>query len=250
MNASSLVDDGDRPLWPLVIIVGDVLCFIGSAVLGFYSRPANVLGELKQSETIMEDTTSTSKTVDPTKKELPVATKEQLHRPPIALPTVALLIASYAVYLGSIYVFLTDQLPWYVCTLMSTVATYWSFTVLHDSVHMAISPRMRWLNELCGYLAGLPLFAPMPFFRYIHLNHHRYAGDEELDPDAYAGRGATVLLPLRWATNLYFYIYYFARTVSDKGEDQSLGFASKRLTICMDASSSVCALMLGLPRRP
>jgi fatty acid desaturase len=212
-----------KPTWPMIILSLDFAMFILSACAGFASasNSQNEKGDqqslkldLQQSETIMEDTTGDSTTVDPTKKELPVATKEQLRRPPIAYPTILLLVVAYSLYFSSLYLYIYQEAPWMLCTFASTIATYWSFTVLHDSVHIAIAPRIRWVNELCGYLAGLPFFAPLPFFRYIHLNHHRYAGDEELDPDAYAGRGPMVLLPFRWATNLYFYIYYFARTVS------------------------------------
>ena len=205
-----------KPVWPMALILVDVLSLVVVAVVGFLSSKPSMAEELRKSETIMEDTTTDSSVVDPTKKELPVARRELLKRPPVAYPTIVLLIVALSLYFGSLIGFIKGYFAWYQSLFLSTLGVYWSFTVLHDAVHIAIAPRMRWLNELCGSLAGIPLFAPLSLFRYIHLSHHRHSGDDDLDPDAYAGHGPEFLLPLRWLTILHNYLYYFSRTVSRK----------------------------------
>jgi len=55
---------------------------------------------------------------------------------------------------------------------------------VHDSSHRAVSSN-AFLNDLVGTLAG-QLLLPcinMPAFRAIHMDHHRYVGQEGRDPD-------------------------------------------------------------------
>lgn len=198
---------------PLIIVL-EFSVILACGIVGRYEGRRSAQNKnLKDSETIMEDTTTESTTVDPTAKALPQATREELRRTPIALPTIALLFVAYFTYLASLYGYIQSLWHWSISTCLSTIAIYWSFTVLHDAVHIAIAPKYRKLNEVCGHLAGLLLFAPMQLFRFVHLNHHRYAGDDELDPDAWAGRGPMIALPLRWASVVFYYIYYFSRSV-------------------------------------
>jgi fatty acid desaturase len=204
-----------KPLWPMVVVGIDFGAILVCAIVGHLSVGSGKLEELKSSESIMEDTNGVAQAIDPTKKAIPTPARELLKRPSVAYPTVLLLLCSYAIYGTSFVGYVTGNLFWWQSFVMSTLALYWSFTVMHDAVHMAIAPRNRWLNDGCGWLASLLLFAPFPLFRFIHLSHHRYSGDDALDPDAYAGHGPEVLLPFRWATIIHNYIFYFSRTVCD-----------------------------------
>lgn len=206
---------GPKPLWPAVFVGFDLAAIALCALSGFVNggKPGKV-DELKASESIMEDTTGASITVDPTKKELPKPSRELLKRPKIAYPTVLLLIAAYTTYFSSLFGYIYGYTQWWQSIMMSTVAIYWSFTVMHDAVHMAVAPRNRWFNDVCGWMSGALLFAPFPLFRFIHLSHHRYSGDDELDPDAWTGFGHEMQLPFRWTTILHYYVYYFTKTVS------------------------------------
>jgi beta-carotene hydroxylase len=103
--------------------------------------------------------------------------------------------------------------------------TYISFSVMHDAAHDSIArpaSGATFLNPLLGWSAALCFGAPFAVFRSIHLNHHRYTNDDQLDADLWAGgnfRGTVysakrypflryALLPLRCATQLYHYLYH------------------------------------------
>ncbi|MEL7425533.1 MAG: fatty acid desaturase [Bacteroidota bacterium] len=72
---------------------------------------------------------------------------------------------------------------WIVYPIMA-FCFYTAFTPLHDATHRAVSSNNR-LNDFLGTLSGTLLFpfANTTGYRYLHLAHHRYVGDKELDPD-------------------------------------------------------------------
>ena len=61
---------------------------------------------------------------------------------------------------------------------------YTAFTPLHDATHRAVSSN-NFLNDLLGTISGFLLFplSNTAGYRYLHLAHHRYVGDKDLDPD-------------------------------------------------------------------
>ena len=61
---------------------------------------------------------------------------------------------------------------------------YTAFTPLHDASHKALSSN-SFLNDLLGTIAAF-LLTPgnnAAGYRYIHMTHHRYVGNKDLDPD-------------------------------------------------------------------
>ncbi|MEZ4438177.1 MAG: fatty acid desaturase [Polyangiaceae bacterium] len=145
-----------------------------------------------------------------------------LGRLPIAWPTLALAIGVLAVWSGSTAAALVGVLPLWAAGLINTLAAFAGFTAMHDASHRSVA-RARWLNELVGRASGLPLMAPFPAFRYLHLEHHKHTNDPLRDPDHYSGRGPKLLLPLRWLTqDLHYYRLYFAawsrRPVAERWE--------------------------------
>jgi len=85
---------------------------------------------------------------------------------------------------------------------LSSVAVYVIFTPFHDAVHRSVSKDHRWLNEMVGFIASVP-FVVVPFaaFRFLHLRHHKYTNDPELDPD-HAGQTSNFLyLPVAAITS-------------------------------------------------
>jgi len=133
-----------------------------------------------------------------------------LRTPRVAWPTVGLsLLATtlWGVALGSLG---AGWIPWTAALPLATLAAYVSFTPMHDAAHQAVG-RARWLNELVGRWAGLPLLAPFPAFRFMHLAHHKHANEPDRDPDHWSGRGPWPLLPLRWLTQDLHYYGRFAR---------------------------------------
>lgn len=105
-------------------------------------------------------------------------------RPSVAWPTVALSIGSFALYAFGAYA--ATELSWNMWRTvpLSSLAAYMSFTPFHDAVHRSVSKDHRWLNEAVGWLSCTPfVLTPLPAFRFLHLRHHKYTNDPELDPD-------------------------------------------------------------------
>jgi len=131
-------------------------------------------------------------------------------RPSLAWPTLLLLIASICTFATSTSLFLMGHLNIGMSISINAIACYAAFTVGHDASHNALSTNKK-LNDWCGRLATM-LLSPVPFFRmfrYIHMQHHRFANDEHKDPDIYCGTGPKWTLPLRWATlDLHYFTIY------------------------------------------
>lgn len=135
-----------------------------------------------------------------------------LKRPRVAYPTVVLLLASCCLYVGTISAYLHAELPLGLVIIINAIASYMAFTVMHDASHNAVSTDKS-LNDWIGRIGSLILF-PIPvfrLFRYVHMQHHRFANDDEQDPDVYCCRGSKWLLPLRWATlDLHYFTIYLS----------------------------------------
>ncbi|MFK7914631.1 MAG: fatty acid desaturase, partial [Pseudomonadales bacterium] len=80
--------------------------------------------------------------------------------------------------------YLSSSIPWLAMAAMNSFAIYASFTPLHDATHRTASGNRR-LNDLLGTLSCLLLLPGITtrIYRYLHLEHHRYAGDASKDPD-------------------------------------------------------------------
>jgi beta-carotene hydroxylase len=124
--------------------------------------------------------------------------------PDIAIATVLLWFVSLLLWVAATAVVLSDLSRWWLLATIPAhvLVTYSMFTVLHDSIHNAVS-RRKWVNALFGRLS-MPfvcLWATFPTLRYIHFEHHRNTNeDPHLDPDAWACAGPHWQLPLRWMT--------------------------------------------------
>jgi len=138
--------------------------------------------------------------------------KALTQRPKIAWPTILLLIASFALFSLSTIAYAAGLLSLFWAILINTVAAYLSFTPAHDASHGAVSSN-RELNDWVGRLATV-LQSPVPFFRtfrYLHMQHHRFTNDETKDPDVYVSTGPNWLLPLKWATLDFNYLYCYLK---------------------------------------
>lgn len=109
--------------------------------------------------------------------------------PPVNL---GLTLGVWALFLASSAAYLTGWLPLAATIPLSALAIYASFTPLHDATHRAVSSHPV-INDLIGTLAATLLlpFVTTGVYRVLHLEHHRWAGDLERDPD-------TPLVHTRW----------------------------------------------------
>ena len=98
-----------------------------------------------------------------------------------------------------------------VTVAVQAVAIYLGFTVLHESVHRLVHPN-RVVNDVVGWVAGLPLTVTQPMFRVVHLAHHAKTNEPDDDPDFVVGRGPWWLRPLSFVSPLWEYrVHYYGR---------------------------------------
>lgn len=100
---------------------------------------------------------------------------------PVQMAMVAL---AFSLFAAGVYGYAAGYFPLFVAISINILAVYISFTPLHDASHRALSSN-KVLNDLLGTLSGQLIFPGinMPVFRAIHMDHHRYVGDRERDPD-------------------------------------------------------------------
>ena len=109
----------------------------------------------------------------------------ELTRIPLIAPLeIGLMLGAYALFGLGCLLYLNGTIGWPVALLINTAAIYASFTPLHDATHRTVSSH-RGLNDLVGTLSCLLLLPGVTtgIYRYLHLEHHRYAGDPARDPD-------------------------------------------------------------------
>ena len=130
--------------------------------------------------------------------------------PAIAWPTVALWVVVLAAYFGTDVLAVMGLLPLWQGMLINSVVGYFAFSVVHDSLHRAISTHQR-RNDFLGQTAAL-LGAPyvhLKLFRWAHISHHRYTNGSR-DPDQVL-HGAAWTLPFRWMAIDVLYLIYAIR---------------------------------------
>ena len=91
---------------------------------------------------------------------------------------------AYLLFFGSTWLYLGGSLHVAGMLLINGFAIYLSFTPLHDATHRTVS-RHRGVNDAVGTVCCLLLLPGITtrVYRYLHLEHHRYAGNLSKDPD-------------------------------------------------------------------
>ena len=109
----------------------------------------------------------------------------ELARIPLFPPaTILLILAVFSLLFLSISMYLKGHLPVLAVIPINGVLIYASFTPLHDATHRTVSSN-RFVNDLLGTISCLVLIPGIStgIYRYLHLEHHRFAGDPLKDPD-------------------------------------------------------------------
>ena len=103
--------------------------------------------------------------------------------PLISFHQIGLLLLTFLLVFGGIFLASQGLTLWLVYPLI-IFGVFTSFTVLHDATHRAVSSN-KFLSDFIGTIAGNFIFQfnTVLLYRYVHLTHHRYVGDKELDPD-------------------------------------------------------------------
>ncbi len=104
---------------------------------------------------------------------------------PIFAPMeIGLGLLAYGLFATSTWLYIDNVIHAVAMVLINSFAVYLSFTPLHDATHRTVS-RSRRLNDAIGTWCCLLLLPGIttPVYRYLHLEHHRYAGNLDKDPD-------------------------------------------------------------------
>ncbi|WP_323791019.1 fatty acid desaturase [Nocardioides sp.] len=138
--------------------------------------------------------------------------------PPVAWPTIGLFVGTLGLFALELYGVLAAGWSPFVTVPMGAAVTFLMFSVLHESVHHAVSTDSR-LNDLMGHLS-VPLVAPYAgygMFRFIHIEHHRNTNEQKaVDPDAWTSEGPWWQLPFRWMTLDLWYVVFYARRLPQR----------------------------------
>lgn len=112
-----------------------------------------------------------------------------------AWPTLVLAAVTLAVWLGVVLGHVVGLVPTWVAAPVAFVAAYVTFTPVHEAAHGNIGGTKRpWLDAVVGWASALPLLAPFPAFKTLHLRHHAKTNHPEHDPDFWvAGTGWRVV---------------------------------------------------------
>ena len=155
-----------------------------------------------------------------------------------AWPTVILGLLLAAAYVAAVALALAGILPLWFAVPLVAVVTYQSYTVLHESVHGSIGGNdrsLRWLNKTMGYVAAWITMIPLTAHRYQHMAHHRYANDQERDPDFHvASMRDSLLAPVRAALQAWVsqFVYYANNRWADAPPRQ-------RLILCLEVAAAL-----------
>ena len=156
----------------------------------------------------------------------------------VAWLTVILGLVFAAIYVLTVGLAIAGLIALWIAVPVVAAVTYLSYTILHEAVHGSISGNdrsLRWLNRSMGYMAAWITMIPLTAHRYQHMAHHRYANDEERDPDFHMGRmrdslSAPVRAALRaWASQ---FSYYRKHRWADATPRQNL-------TLCLEVAAAL-----------
>jgi beta-carotene hydroxylase len=156
----------------------------------------------------------------------------------VAWPTVILGLMLATSYVAVVTLALAGILSLWVAVPVAAVVTFWSYTVLHESVHGSIGGNdrsLRALNRAMGYIAAWITMIPFTAHRYEHMAHHRHTNDAERDPDFHMGRMwdspfAPVCAALRaWVSQFVYYAKYRWDEAPPR----------RNLTLCLEVAAAV-----------
>ena len=122
---------------------------------------------------------------------------QELTKLPLFAPMEIFLgVASFALFATGTWLYIAGNIHFLLMVFINSFAIYTSFTPLHDATHRSVS-RNRRVNDLIGTICCLLLLPGITtrIYRYLHLEHHRFAGNPKKDPDEQFVSASPWLLP-------------------------------------------------------
>lgn len=177
-----------------------------------------------------------------------------------AWPTIAFTAVVVSAFIGCMALFAGGLLSPWLAFLACSVLTYMSYTPLHEAAHGNIHGRndkLKWVNDLCGYLVAPIIAIPYASHRIEHFTHHRYTNQPDKDPDFVVSgmrRGPigviTTGLRFLWVQNSFFAKHGWAsasvkeRAIYGVELALSIGWRVAYLSL-VDQPGAVYVVMLG-----
>jgi len=152
----------------------------------------------------------------------PRVAPRDLVAPAVAVPTLALALASVGAFVSLAWLGASGRLPVPLVVVLQGFAAFAAFTPMHDASHRSVA-RAAPLNELVGWVTALVLTAPFPAFRHLHLEHHRNTNDPARDPDMWSGAGGPWSRLFRWATQDIAYYVFYAKRAKERPRGEVFG---------------------------
>jgi vanillate O-demethylase ferredoxin subunit len=131
-------------------------------------------------------------------------------KPVVSWPHIGLVALAYGTFAAATWAYLAGSIPLLVMVALNQSAIYVSFTPLHDAVHESASSDQR-LNNLVGTVSAF-LFVPglsTTIYRILHMEHHRWVGDPDRDPDDIFVRAPKAVLPLVLMTPEWIWTHWY-----------------------------------------
>ncbi|MEM7330306.1 MAG: fatty acid desaturase [Pseudomonadota bacterium] len=97
-------------------------------------------------------------------------------------------LTNFVVWVSLFPLVMFGYVPLWLGFILATFNITLSYLPSHEAQHDIIArpgDRLRWLNELVGWIGSIPLLIIYPVLKATHLEHHKHANNPELDPDYY-----------------------------------------------------------------
>ena len=144
----------------------------------------------------------------------PDAWLDDVGKPDFAWPTLVLAAGAVGGFVGLGIASASGTIPLALAIPLQAFLAFASFTPMHDASHKAIAPHSRWIDELVGWICGVPVLAAFSGLKYLHLEHHKHTNDLSRDPDAWSSKAKTRAgIVMRW---LVLDLHYLARYLSER----------------------------------
>ncbi len=135
----------------------------------------------------------------PVPKEKIEAFRALTDTPRFAWPTLTLAVVVISAVVTLDVLAVMGKIPLLWVAAANIPIYYFFFTIIHDGVHRALAQNKKFNDFICQLaITCYAPFAAMPFFRWAHMEHHRFANDDR-DPDDWS-HGSWWSLPFRWMT--------------------------------------------------
>jgi fatty acid desaturase len=109
------------------------------------------------------------------------------------LPSILTVVLMYAGIWLTAWVTMKVGWPLWLPALLIIAAFQNHFSILmHEAAHFLLLPSRVWNDRLGQALFAAPIVMLLKDYRYIHLQHHKYSGDPERDPEVGFYHGAEI----------------------------------------------------------